>query len=168
MKVARLTFVPQKSFKRDSFLDWSMYNTLVLRVRGDGRTYSLNIGNSGYFDSTWNDVYTFLLYTRGGPYWQYTRVTFNNFVIFAYILIQVCILFQIPFSKFFFTHKGRVQDKQNPVFLEKVTSFGITLADQTVGNFNLEIDYIGLAFDPGHTEEFAYELYKHDNYIVQN
>lgn len=143
-----------------------MYNTLVLRVRGDGRTYSLNIANKGYFDATWNDVYTFLLYTRGGPYWQYARVI--KWAIFVLTWVKLYFLLQIPFSKFFLTHKGRVQDDQSPVFLEKVTSFGITLADQTVGNFNLEIDYIGLAYDPGHTEEFAYELYKHDNYIVQN
>jgi NADH dehydrogenase [ubiquinone] 1 alpha subcomplex assembly factor 1 len=75
---------------------------------------------------------------------------------------------QIPFSKFFLTHKGRIQDNQRPVNREKVSHFGITLMDATPGPFNLEIDYIGLEFDPEHNETFAYELYKHDNYIVNN
>ncbi|XP_059475334.1 complex I intermediate-associated protein 30, mitochondrial [Neocloeon triangulifer] len=137
----------RKSFKRDSYLNWSMYNTLVIRVRGDGRSYQLNIGNAGYYDLMWNDVFTFVLYTRGGPYWQLTK---------------------IPFSKFFFTSKGRIQDKQRPINLEMVSHFGITATDTANGDFSLEIDYIGLEFDPEHTEEFAYETYKHDNYIVGN
>lgn len=29
-------------------------------------------------------------------------------------------LLQIPFSKFFLTHRGRVQDDQHPVWLDKV------------------------------------------------
>jgi hypothetical protein len=64
----------QKSFQREKYLDWCMYNHLVLRVRGDGRSYLLNISTAGYFDITWNDVYHYVLYTRGGPYWQETRV----------------------------------------------------------------------------------------------
>jgi len=65
----------QKSFQRDSFLDWSPYTHLNLRLRGDGRSYLINIHVSGQFDIMWNDVFTFVLYTRGGPYWQTTRVS---------------------------------------------------------------------------------------------
>jgi len=67
----------QKSFQRDSFLDWSPYTHLNLRLRGDGRSYLINIHVSGQFDIMWNDVFTFVLYTRGGPYWQTTRVSNN-------------------------------------------------------------------------------------------
>ncbi|CAB3365270.1 Hypothetical predicted protein [Cloeon dipterum] len=139
------TYRARKSFKRDSYLNWSMYNTLVMRVRGDGRSYQLNIANAGYFDQMWNDVFNFVLYTRGGPYWQLSK---------------------IPFSKFFYVSKGRVQDKQRPINLEMVSHFGITATDNSSGEFNLEIDYIGLEFDPAHQETFAYEMYKHDNFIV--
>ncbi|KAL1140169.1 hypothetical protein AAG570_000101 [Ranatra chinensis] len=128
----------RKSFKRESYLNWTPYTHLVLRVRGDGRSYLLNISTCGYFDQLWNDVYHYILYTRGGPYWQVSK---------------------IPFSKFFFTSKGRVQDIQQKVPLDSVTHFGITAADKINGPFSLEIDYIGLEFDPTHTEEFAYEMY---------
>ena len=41
------------SFKRESYLDWTNYNTLVLKVRGDGRPYLINVSCEGYFDVTW-------------------------------------------------------------------------------------------------------------------
>lgn len=133
------TLPARKSFKRETYLDWSDYNMLVMKVRGDGRPYLLNIHSKGYFDITWNDTYHYILYTRGGPYWQVSK---------------------IPFSKFFLSSKGRIQDRQVELALHKVTSFGITAGDRYGGNFQLEIDYIGLECDYNHTEQFAYELYK--------
>lgn len=137
----------RKSFKREAYLDWSFYNMMVIKARGDGRTYLLNIACEGYYDNTWNDVYHYVLHTRGGPHWQTTT---------------------IPFSKFFLASKGRVQDKQFPLPSNKVTSVGISVSSRGGfdGNFNLELDYIGLQFDPDHTEVFAYEMYKQDKYIV--
>lgn len=131
----------RKSFKRDSHYDWGMYSHLVMRVRGDGRRYMLHISTSSYFDQTWNDAFTYILFTRGGPYWQVAK---------------------IPFSKFFFTSKGRIQDRQGSVILHKVSNFGITVADKNNGPFALEIDYIGLEYDPSYNEKFAYEMYKSD------
>uniref|UniRef100_A0A1B0GNA1 NADH:ubiquinone oxidoreductase intermediate-associated protein 30 domain-containing protein n=1 Tax=Phlebotomus papatasi TaxID=29031 RepID=A0A1B0GNA1_PHLPP len=51
----------RKSFKRDSYHDWHPYNMLVMRIRGDGRSYLINIATEGYFDVLWNDVYHFAL-----------------------------------------------------------------------------------------------------------
>lgn len=73
MKSMRL----RKSFKRDAYFDWTSYNVLVLRVRGDGRSYMLNLATTGYFDVLWNDVYHYILFTRGGPYWQETKVIYD-------------------------------------------------------------------------------------------
>nr|CAD7459854.1 unnamed protein product [Timema tahoe] len=135
----------RKSFKREAVLDWTLYTHLVLRVRGDGRSYMLNISTEGYFDLLWNDVYHYVLFTRGGPYWQVAK---------------------IPFSKFFLASKGRVQDKQYPIPLNYISSLGISVGDKINGQFHLEIDYIGLEFDPSHTEIFAYEMYTMPKYIV--
>lgn len=65
----------RKSFKRDTYLDWSQYNTLVIRLRGDGRSYLLNVSTEGYFDVWWFDIYHYVLFTRGGPHWQTARVS---------------------------------------------------------------------------------------------
>lgn len=135
----------RKSFKRESTYNWHLYNTLVLKVRGDGRSYLLNLSCEGYYDITWNDIYHYVLYTRGGPYWQIAK---------------------IPFSKFILGSKGRVQDKQNRIRLDRITHFGISCGDKIPGRFDLEIEYIGLEFDPTHEEEFAYEMYKTEKYIV--
>ncbi|KAK5648967.1 hypothetical protein RI129_003859, partial [Pyrocoelia pectoralis] len=139
------TLRARKSFKRDTFLEWSPYNLLVMKVRGDGRSYMLNITTKGFFDLTWNDTYHYVLYTRGGPYWQVSK---------------------IPFSKFFFASRGRVQDKQWPIPLNRVTHFGISVGDKIKGGFNLEIDYIGVEYNPNHKEEFAYEMYQAEKFVV--
>lgn len=52
---------------------------LVLKVRGDGRSYLINLHCEGYFDLMWNDIYHFALYTRGGPHWQIAKVVIQNF-----------------------------------------------------------------------------------------
>ncbi|RVE57563.1 hypothetical protein OJAV_G00217590 [Oryzias javanicus] len=102
---------PLASFDRKKHHDWSSFNSLHLRVRGDGR----------------------------GAHWQDVK---------------------IPFSKFFLTHRGRIQDDQHPLWLDKINTIGFTLGDDADGPFQLEIDFIGVCKDPAHTEEFAYEKYK--------
>lgn len=78
---------------------------------------------------------------------------------------NTCQFLQIPFSKFFKSSKGRIQDRQNPIPLNKITSFGIS-AGKRDGDFRLEIDYIGVEFDPDNTEEFAYEMYETPKYMA--
>ena len=92
-----------------------------------------------YWDVLWCDSYAFVLYTRGGPYWQTAK---------------------IPFSKFFLTAKGSIQNKQEPIRLDKVKWIGISVAEPFKGPFRLEMDWMGLGMDKGLDEDFAYELYK--------
>ncbi|XP_075048782.1 complex I intermediate-associated protein 30, mitochondrial [Mixophyes fleayi] len=130
---------PMGAFNRKLCYDWSNFNTLHLRIRGDGRPWMVNIQSETYFSLQWDDLYNYFLYTRGGPYWQDVK---------------------IPLSKFFMTSRGRIQDRQFPLWPDKITTLGFTLADRADGPFQLEIDFIGLCKDQAHTEEFAYELYK--------
>lgn len=127
------------SFDRKKHFDWSSFNTLHLRIRGDGRPWMINIASETTFSHQKDDMYCYFLYTRGGPYWQDVK---------------------IPFSKFFLTHRGRIQDNQHPLWLDKVNTIGFTLGDKADGPFQLEIDFIGVNKDYAHTEEFAYEVYK--------
>jgi NADH dehydrogenase [ubiquinone] 1 alpha subcomplex assembly factor 1 len=126
------------SFKRLRPYDWQQFTHLVLALRGDGRVYQVLVHMDRYFDLQWHDQYNYPLYTRGGPYWQITK---------------------IPFSKFFVSGKGRVQDKQEAVQLDRVASIGITIADANSGPFNLELDFIGLLYDENHVDTFEYEMY---------
>lgn len=128
----------KKSFGRDERYDFEGYTHLVMRIRGDGRTYAIILRCRGYFDLTWYDIYTYGLYTTGGPYWQYVK---------------------IPFSKFCLTYKGAVQDIQEWIPLFNISTVGISLMDKNTGPFSLEIDYIGVMNDPIHDEKSAYEHY---------
>lgn len=127
------------SFDRKKHFDWTTFNTLHLRIRGDGRPWMIHITTETYFSHQKDDMYCYFLYTRGGPYWQDVK---------------------IPFSKFFLASRGRIQDQQYVMWLDKVNTIGFTLGDKADGPFQLEIDFIGVIKDYAHTEEFAYELYK--------
>lgn len=117
-----------------------------MKVRGDGRSYLLNISTEGSFDILWNDIYHYLLFTRGGPYWQIVKVniSFTRNVICCNYAYKYIFLLQIPFSKFVLGSKGRMQDKQGRVPLTKISHFGIASGDKINGSFSLEIEYIGL------------------------
>lgn len=133
---AMISRIPRGAFERKLSYDWSQFNTLYLRVRGDGRPWMVNIRQDTEFIQRKNQMYSYFMFTRGGPYWQEVK---------------------IPFSKFFFSNQGRVRDVQGPLVLDKISSIGFTLSDKVDGPFFLEIDFIGVFTDPAHTEEFAYE-----------
>ncbi|NXS65045.1 CIA30 protein, partial [Pandion haliaetus] len=130
---------PLGSFGRKKYYDWSNFNSLYLRVRGDGRPWMVNIYTDPYFSHQKDDLYSYFMFTRGGPYWEEIK---------------------IPFSKFFLSSRGRVQDNQHPIWLDKISTLGFTIGDKVDGPFQLEIDFIGLLNDRAHTEEFAYETYE--------
>lgn len=137
-----LRMVPRLSpFKNKKRYDWEIFTHIVFRVRGDGRIYTVNLHLQKETDVCSYDTYHYFIWTRGGPYWQYVR---------------------IPFSKFFFAYKGRVQAHNPPLPKHEVGTISFTIADKITGPFRFEIDFIGVEYDPSHIEESAYENYVFD------
>lgn len=73
-----------------------MFTHVVLRVRGDGRGYFINLATSGYYDQLWNDSYHYIMFTRGGPYWQVVRVC-NT--VGRFMLSVISYIFFISFNR---------------------------------------------------------------------
>ncbi|GMT11635.1 hypothetical protein PFISCL1PPCAC_2932, partial [Pristionchus fissidentatus] len=136
---ASIKLEDKAAFNRRKYLSqWNNYSHLMIKCRGDGRSYKVMLHSPLALDMTWGDSYSFPLHTHGGPYWQYER---------------------IPFSKFFHTVSGRIQDRQQSVSLTDVSSVSIVLMDRLDGPFALELDWIGVVHDRSHIEETAYETY---------
>uniref|UniRef100_A0A3Q3EG18 Complex I intermediate-associated protein 30, mitochondrial n=1 Tax=Labrus bergylta TaxID=56723 RepID=A0A3Q3EG18_9LABR len=89
------------SFDRKKHHDWTSFNTLHLRVRGDG-PWMINLATETYFSHQKDDD---------------VKVSTES----------------IPFSKFFLTHRGRLQDDQHHAWLDKVNTVGFTLGDKADG-----------------------------------
>jgi len=49
-----------------------------MRVRGDGRPYQLLLRMCRRYDVAWFDTFAYVLFTRGGPYWQVAKVKFYS------------------------------------------------------------------------------------------
>lgn len=135
-----ITTVPKlKSFRREDIYDWANYNELVLRIRGDGRCYMLNILQQQMSGVTQYLGFHYFMYTRGGPYWQIVR---------------------IPFAKFLAGMRAEIYENQFPMIPQYIKDFGITIADKKSGPFRLEIDYIGICNNSNLFETFAYETHE--------
>jgi uncharacterized surface protein with fasciclin (FAS1) repeats len=102
---------------RRSRTNLSDYDHLVVRVRGDGRTYWLTVDTNARIPA---GSYRVMIETRAGQ-WQTVRA---------------------PFSKFQATSFGRVLPVSVPLDRSKVESVGFLLADKKAGPFRLEVDSI--------------------------
>lgn len=81
----------------------------------------INIASETYFSHQKDDIYCYFLYTRGGPYWQEVKVgSVGLRKTRCSNGGQLVPVLQIPFSKFFLTSRGRVQDDQHQLWLDKV------------------------------------------------
>ncbi|KAL3316495.1 Protein phosphatase methylesterase 1 [Cichlidogyrus casuarinus] len=129
---SRLGFVQPYSFEG--------YNCLVMRFRGDGRTYRINFQYKSPFLEFHHDLHQFLLYTRGGPHWQIAK---------------------IPLHKFYVSNKTRLVQRQYSFQHAQISKMIITLMDGNPGPFSLEIDYVAF-YNDGQllNDSFNYEQYK--------
>lgn len=127
----------KSGFGMETYYNWSSFNHLIIRFRGDGRVYRILLKSASLQGMQTDGTYEYFLYTRGGPYWQTAK---------------------IPFSKFILCYGARVQEKSKPLMADKIQSFGITIAKYT-GPFKLEISHIGLQLDFRSYQMFDYEGY---------
>lgn len=109
--------LPKHAFD-DRSTDCSKWNYLVMRIRGDHRTYTINFKTSRSFAG---DLYL-AKFKFNKPYEWETVV--------------------LPFQYFFRSNCGTEYPRQTPPNMEKVSSLGFLLADNLPGPFNLDLDYI--------------------------
>lgn len=126
-------------FGLESYFNWNYFNHFVIRFKGDGRTYRILLKPQSLQGMQTESYYEYLLYTRGGPYWQVAK---------------------IPFSKFILCCGGRIQNKPSPLASMKIQSFAFTLVKYT-GPYKLEISHIGV-----HRDERNYQDYDYEGYFV--
>lgn len=133
--------------QQEAHWDWTGYNEVEIKFRGDGRRYTFVVNTSYNSDDTYYDNYSFHLYTRGGPYWQIAR---------------------IPFSKLVFLSKGFVQESQGAMPEFRIRFIAFALQDGIDGPFCFEVDHIGLRKSTWQFKEnTAYEHYvfPHKRYL---
>ncbi|KAL2790400.1 complex I intermediate-associated protein 30, mitochondrial precursor [Daubentonia madagascariensis] len=78
---AMISRIPRGSFERKMSYDWSQFNTLYLRVRGDGRPWMVNIREDTDIIQRKNQMYSYFMFTRGGPYWQEIKISSIGFTL---------------------------------------------------------------------------------------
>jgi hypothetical protein len=100
-------------------LEISKYEGFILRVKGDGKTYQFRCRMG---DNT-NEI----------SYRNYFQANNKNW--------QEILL---PFKDFLPTYRGRVLTNVPQLDPKKIKQFGFMISDKQVGNFNLEIDWIGV------------------------
>ncbi|XP_036779699.2 complex I intermediate-associated protein 30, mitochondrial isoform X6 [Manis pentadactyla] len=67
---AMVSRIPRGPFETKKSYDWSHFNTLYLRVRGDGRPWMVSIREDTNIIQRKNQMHSYFMFTRGGPYWQ--------------------------------------------------------------------------------------------------
>jgi NADH dehydrogenase [ubiquinone] 1 alpha subcomplex assembly factor 1 len=98
--------------------DLSAYQGIVVRLRGDGKTYNLTLKLDRAFDG--------VMYQAGFP----TR---------AREWVEV----RLPFTDFVPTYHGDTLSDHPALNPSKIATIGFIIADKQAGSFRLEIDWIG-------------------------
>ena len=98
--------------------DLNAYDGIVVRLRGDGKRYKLNLKTDSTFDGI---LYRVSFETTEGE-WQTLR---------------------FPFSEFRASFRGRLVPEAPELDSARIASFGLLISDKQEGSFRLEIDRIG-------------------------
>ena len=102
---------------KPSSYNFTGYEGIAIRIKGDGKRYKLCLKNNTFLDSA---RYEFAFTTEKGV-WATVTIPFNTLV---------------P------TFRGRVLTNETPLDISKVKSFGLLISDKQAGPFRLEIDWL--------------------------
>ena len=95
------------------------YEGFILRVKGDGKTYQFRCRmGENIFEIAYRN------------YFQAKKEDWQEILL--------------PFNEFLPTYRGRVLTNFPQLDPKKIKQFGFMITDKQVGNFNLEIDWIGV------------------------
>ena len=97
----------------------SNYVGFILRVKGDGKTYQFRCRMGDNI----NEIAYRNYFQANNEDWQEIR---------------------LPFKEFLPTYRGRVLANIPQLDPKEIKQYGFMISDKQVGNFNLEIDWIGL------------------------
>jgi monofunctional biosynthetic peptidoglycan transglycosylase len=103
--------------------DLGAYDGIVVRLRGDGKSYKLNLKTDSTFDSI---LYRVSFETTEGE-WQTLR---------------------FPFSEFWASFRGRLVPEAPELDPARIVSVGLLISDKQEGPFRLEIGWIGAYSKP--------------------
>ena len=99
--------------------DFSNYDGFFIKVKGDGKTYSLSFRQTKYFTG-----YNYnLKFNTEKEQWQ---------------------IIKLPFKEFKLKYYGRETRDSNPPNTEEIKQLSILISDKQQGSFNLEIEWIKL------------------------
>jgi len=102
---------------QSSEYNFTGYEGIAIRLKGDGKRYKFSLKNNVYLDS---NRYEASFKTEKGA-WTIVRIPFNTLM---------------P------TFRGRILTNEPPIDISKVKSFGILISDKQEGSFHIEIDWI--------------------------
>ena len=100
-----------------SSYDLSLYDGLLLRVRGDGNLYRLRIRT----ETTGSEIAYTGLFATEAETWQEIY---------------------LPFSEMVPLYRGFIVDRAGPIDPSSIRSFGLMVTDKQEGDFSLEVDRI--------------------------
>ncbi|GMM34790.1 hypothetical protein DASC09_021150 [Saccharomycopsis crataegensis] len=108
---------PQNALFGEKSWDWTNFNQLAMRVKGDHRKYFLNIQADS---SLKTDIYQHRLFLNTPGEWETVLVSLDDFVL---------------------TNWGIIQD-EGGLDKGKVKTFGIGLLDRQFGSYSLHVDWV--------------------------
>lgn len=106
---------------RSNYVNWGIANSegIIIKVRGDGKIYQFRcrMGNDFY------DIAYRSFFKSKKNLWQEIR---------------------LPFSEFIPTYRGRIIKGMPYLDPKDIRSFGLMISEKQVGNFRLEVSWIGV------------------------